>query len=286
MIMQKPVYQLVRKLINPTHRPMTHEQVQLVLSKMAGTYCRYKNYGLASGHLECAGVAYQLLQAAPSCDEPPKECVHRALQLELESCSSRCGSTCTGACKVIAFVLDAAGSASFFYGERHDVLDYAQPDRNFSDLYIWDEPRARSMADIRALVTKWLPAGLAMHKIPLNIPGHQLFLYRRLKIFSDYLRWQLQRHVYAGRLQFKFELRMKDGERVIGAPHTADWQQRMEATFPHGLAASEAVIGFATAFDKVQLIQHAQGQEAYPVYVFAECLPLERGRYACTPIII
>ena len=81
-----------------------------------------------------------------------------------------------------------------------------------------------------------------------------------------------------GRLKFKFQLVVKDGERIIGAPHTADWQRDMEAKFELGLTETEAVIGFSTSFDKVQLVQFAKGQEAYPVYVFAECLPLVQGR--------
>ena len=54
------------------------------------------------------------------------------------------------------------------------------------------------MTDVRAMLVDWLPVGLKMHKLALDIPGCELFLYRRLNIFSDYLRWQLQRKKYAG----------------------------------------------------------------------------------------
>ena len=206
---------------------------------------------------------------------------------------------------------------SSFSAQRKHVLDAARPCGQTCDLVVWDQPTLRTLADARALLLPWLPDGLRMERHVLNVPGHTLEVWRRKNLFTAWLKWQLQRPRFAGKLELSFKRLEENGERVFGAPHTAgtpwhnsptemcplpapppppahralshthtlvhspDSQRRFEADFPGGLGKLERVIAFAVAIDKMQLISYAKGQEVYPGYVFAESLPLENGRHRC-----
>ena len=65
-----------------------------------------------------------------------------------------------------------------------------------------------------------------MKKIDFCAAGQQFSFYRREKIFSAKLKYQLQRPKYQGKLNLKFTRLERDGERVFGPPHTAEFQER------------------------------------------------------------
>ena len=126
MILQRTTFQLMQRLLSPTRNPMTNEQASLLFSNIPARYVCYTNYGLDHG-LPCAETAESLVAARDSKDSTPRECLARAMEIELRACPALCGRTCAGRCKVIAFVLDSAGTARFFHGERQDVLLRAIP---------------------------------------------------------------------------------------------------------------------------------------------------------------
>ena len=94
--------------------------------------------------------------------------------------------------RVIAFVIHTAvtGFEAFFYlGDRNSILSTVQPHAIYSDLWIWDAP-PRKMDRVKKLLLKELPAGLRMEQARLDIPGWDIFLWRRCVL--AYVKWQVR----------------------------------------------------------------------------------------------
>ena len=156
------LYDAVTDIFSPANEVKRKTGDVLLNGRCGGRYRHYAGIDLDADLLEHAGHL--------PAEAGQMERVRFAQTIAQGSCRSRCGDTCTGDCRVRAFVDAGAHGVDFYFGTHEDIVSSVLTGGAECDAFIWDELEYRSMKKLYSHLDALLEScpGLAMRTTKLK----------------------------------------------------------------------------------------------------------------------
>ena len=246
-LMSKAMYDSVKDIFGGL-QCVKHATGDCLLRRQAqvGRYLDFESVAIDDSFLEFAGhlpaiVGHSSLQRT-----------HHADVLTEQACPDRCGDSCSGDCRVRAFVYTAGHGTDYFYGSHMDVA--LALSTGSETVHIWDELEQTNMKGLKSHLQRFQEVtwpGLAMKTTELkSVPGQVLYHCD----FEAWARFCLEHPLAELDLRFR-RLDEHDSAgnvtgRKYGAPSTSRWQELMEQEcYPSGLPQDTDLVGMMHAMD-------------------------------------